>query len=102
MMSHQRHVDYAIGYPHELSWLNYEEKFDGDFLFLPVKEMPKYIVSQIGCSKNKWGKKVVARLNKVLAGQYNEEYKKRYQQFLPPELIPLHERYIGEIFPVKQ
>ena len=98
MIASQRSIDYAIGYPHELNWLNYKEKLDGDLQFIPIREMPKFVISQIGCSKNEWGNKVIARLNDVLGGEYNDEYKRRYQRFLPAEMIALHEQYIRDVF----
>lgn len=101
MMSTAHHIDYAIGYPHEIEWLEYSEEIASDFTFIPIKEMPQYVISQIGCSKNQWGKEVIRRINKVLGGEYLPEYKRRYQRFLPPEAVRLHEKYIGEVFPVR-
>ncbi|MFW5500959.1 MULTISPECIES: TIGR02285 family protein [unclassified Maridesulfovibrio] len=101
MMARNRHIDYTIGYAHELKWLNYVKKISADFVFIPIKEVPKYVVSQIGCTKNYWGKKVIKRINAVLDENYNPEYKKRYQKFLTPEAVILHEKYIKEVFPTK-
>ncbi|WP_319544019.1 TIGR02285 family protein [uncultured Pseudodesulfovibrio sp.] len=105
MMKEGRKIDYVIGYPHEINWLNYIRMLEGDLSFMsikfiPIKEMPKYVISQIGCSKNEWGKKVIRRINKLLGGKYIQEYKERYQRFLPPEAIKIHERYIDEVFPI--
>lgn len=100
-MMESRRVDYVVGYPHEIRWLKYTGLLEGDFTFIPIKEMPKYVISQIGCSKNEWGKEVIRKINKMLGGEYIQEYKKRYQKFLPPEAIKLHEQYINEVFPIK-
>lgn len=99
MLGAGRNVDYVIGYPHEIRWLNYREELKGNFTFIPILEMPQYVISQIGCSKNAWGKEVIHRINQVLANGYIPEYKERYQRFLPPEAVALHEKYIKEVFP---
>lgn len=100
MLSSQHNVDYVIGYPHEVSWLKYMKQVQCSFTFIPIKEMPKYVISQVGCSKNKWGKEVIRRINVVLGGKYIEGYKKRYQRFIPPEAVEFHEQYVDEVFPV--
>lgn len=98
MLDAQRGVDYVVGYPHEIRWLNYMGMLKEDFTFIPIREMPKYVISQIGCSKNAWGKEVIRQINQLLADGYIPEYKERYQRFLPPEAIVLHEKYIKEVF----
>ncbi len=53
----KRTIDYAIGYPHELQWLISHGLVEEKFIFIPIREMPEFNVSYVGCSKNKWGKK---------------------------------------------
>ena len=98
MMSKGRDIDYVVGYPHELNWLNYVKTLRADVTFIPIKEMPKYVVSYIGCTKNGWGKRVIKRINSILGSNYDGEYKKRYQKFLAPEAVKLHEMYFKEVF----
>lgn len=47
------------------------------------------------------GKKVISRINKIIAGRYEGEYKEKYQEYLPKGLIGLHEEYIAKTFPAK-
>lgn len=101
-MESRRGIDYVIGYPQELQWLKSQKKTKGQFTFIPIKEMPKYVLSYVGCTKNAWGKGVITKVNKILKGQYQQEYKERYQEFIPAGTIKIHEKLIPEIFPITQ
>lgn len=93
-------IDYVIGFPQEINWLQLQGKVKDEFTFIMIKEMPRYIISHIGCSKNDWGKKVISRINRILGGKYMDAYKKRYQKFLPPEAVKMHTATISHVFPV--
>lgn len=99
-MESRRGIDYVIGYPQEIQWLKSQKKTKGQFTFIPIKEMPKYVLSYVGCSKNTWGKKIIAKVNNILKGQYYQKHKERYQEFIPAETIKIHEKLIPEIFPI--
>ncbi len=97
----ERSIDYTIGYPHELQWLISQNAVKDIFIFIPIREMPKYNLSYVGCSKNKWGKRIISKVNKILDGRYEGEYKKRYQKYLPGNLIDQHEGFVSKIFPTE-
>ncbi|WP_320175303.1 TIGR02285 family protein [Maridesulfovibrio sp.] len=97
----KRTIDYAIGFPHELQWLVSQKLIEDKFIFIPIREMPEYILSYVGCTKNKWGKRIISKVNHIINGQYEEKYKKKYQQYLPEKMIGLHEKYSSNLFPLK-
>ncbi|CCO24230.1 TIGR02285 family protein [Maridesulfovibrio hydrothermalis] len=92
-------IDYVIGYPQEMKWLIFRGIVKDNFTFIPIKEEPRYVLSYVGCTKNKWGKKIISKINKVLKGTYYEPYKASYQNFLPHEAVKLHNKYVREVFP---
>ncbi|GKT29776.1 TIGR02285 family protein, partial [Aduncisulcus paluster] len=79
-------------FPHELQWLVSQKLIKDNFVFIPIREMPEYVLSYVGCTKNKWGKRIIHKVNKIVNGQYEEQYKKKYQQYLPKDMIELHEK----------
>ncbi|NDV28748.1 TIGR02285 family protein [Desulfovibrio sp. JC010] len=95
----ERSIDYAIGYPHELQWLILQGAVEDKFIFIPIREMPEYILSYVGCSKNRWGRKIISKINRIIDGHYEGEYKNKYQDYLPKHLIDLHERCVSKAFP---
>ena len=97
----KRTIDYAIGFPHELQWLISQKLIEDDFIFIPISEMPEYVLSYVGCTKNKWGKRIINKVNEIIDGQYEEQYKKKYQQYLPKDMIELHEKCSSNLFPLK-
>ncbi|WP_421902346.1 TIGR02285 family protein [Maridesulfovibrio sp.] len=97
----ERTIDYAIGFPHELQWLVSQSFVEDKFIFIPIRELPEYVLSYVGCSKNKWGKRIIGKVNHIINGQYEDEYKKKYQQYLPEKLIGVHEKYSTQVFPLK-
>ncbi|NDV21702.1 TIGR02285 family protein [Desulfovibrio sp. JC022] len=94
----KRSIDYAIGYPHELQWLISQNAVEGKFIFIPIREMPEYNLSYMGCSKNKWGKRIISKVNKIIKGRYEGKYKKSYQKYLPADLVGLHEKCVSKAF----
>ncbi len=92
-------VDFTIGHAHELSWLVSHGEVKDEFTFIPIREMPRYILTYVGCTKNEWGRKVIKRINKILGQQLDPEYKRRYQSNLNPDLLDLHEEFVQEVFP---
>lgn len=98
----ERSIDYTIGYPHELQWLVSQGAVEDKFIFIPIRELPEYVLSYVGCSKNKWGQRIISKVNKIINGRYDGEYKKKYQKYLPQDIISSHEKYVSKAFPAKR
>ncbi|WP_419779389.1 TIGR02285 family protein [Maridesulfovibrio sp.] len=99
LLEAERNVDFVIGHPQEISWLLKQGIVEDKFLFIPIKELNPYSIAYIGCTKNKWGKKVVSKINKLLNHTYDPDYIQAHQSYLPPEGIKLHNAYLKKVFP---
>lgn len=62
-------VDYIITYPDEVHWfaklLNLPESTK--FAYFPIAGLPEYALGHVGCTKGPWGRKIVERVNEVVA-----------------------------------
>ncbi len=62
-------VDYIITYPDEVNWfakiLNLPET--AKLAYLPIAGLPEYVIGHVGCTKGPWGRKIVERVNDVVA-----------------------------------
>ncbi|NWK79913.1 TIGR02285 family protein [Aquitalea sp. LB_tupeE] len=62
-------VDYIISYPDEINW--FANKLNlaaaSRLVYLPIVGLPDYTLGYVGCTKGPWGKKIIQRVNKVLA-----------------------------------
>ncbi|WP_421902340.1 TIGR02285 family protein [Maridesulfovibrio sp.] len=101
LLEAERNIDYTIGHPQEIAWLTRQGIVEDKFKFIPIKEITPYSIAYIGCTKNKWGKKVISRINQILEGNYDSEYVNAHQNFLPPEGVKLHRKYLQEVFPIR-
>ena len=102
LLEAERNIDYTIGHPQEIAWLTRQGIVEDKFKFIPIKEIAPYSIAYIGCTKNKWGKKVINRINQILEGNYDLEYINAHQNFLPPEGVKLHRKYLQEVFPIRE
>ncbi|WP_176216894.1 TIGR02285 family protein [Andreprevotia lacus] len=62
-------VDYIITYPDEVHWFAKRLKLPESvqFAYLPIAGLPEYVVGHVGCTKGPWGRKVVERVNAIVA-----------------------------------
>lgn len=70
-------VDAAIAYPFELGFFTQNQQEEGEALLaLQIKGVLPYVAGSVGCPKNPWGTKVIARVNEILKTlKPSEEYK---------------------------
>ncbi|HAS87883.1 MAG TPA: hypothetical protein DCS48_01020 [Desulfovibrio sp.] len=59
LLETERTIDYVIGHPQEIRWLTKHKIVEDKFFFIPIKELPPYVLAYVGCTKNEWGKKVI-------------------------------------------
>jgi len=62
-------VDYIISYPDEINWFSRKLNLPPSikFVYLPIAGLPEFTVGYVGCTKSPWGKKIVERVNEVVA-----------------------------------
>ena len=58
--------DYTIEYPTVLSYTKQELKIDVDFSTFPIMGSDKMVKLYVGCSKNEFGKNVIAQVDKII------------------------------------
>ncbi|WP_161539623.1 TIGR02285 family protein [Paramagnetospirillum kuznetsovii] len=62
-------VDYIIAYPDEVNWFA-ELLRQADtvrFEYLPIAGLAEYTIGHVGCTKGAWGKKIVERVDEIVA-----------------------------------
>lgn len=60
-------IDATLAYPFELNhYLRVHPEFKEQFDSYPIAGMPLYSFGSVACSKNEWGKKVIAKVNTIL------------------------------------
>lgn len=88
-----KRIDYTFGFPVELVYQQRLATISQQMLFLPIENMPPATPSYIACSRNEWGVKVMADINKVLlAHRLSAEYLHAYQQWLDADSRLLHQQ----------
>ncbi len=79
-------VEYILGYDWELQYLVRElwsEEQADELIFIPIKETEPYLISYIHCSKNKWGKTVVNRIDEILKEEIPKpSYREIWEQWM--------------------
>lgn len=58
-------INYLIEYASVAKYY-LKNKFERDYVFLPIEEMPKYYNAVIGCSKTEKGKRIIDQINTIL------------------------------------
>ncbi len=60
-------VDYIITYPDEVNWFARQLGASVSLAYLPIAGLPEYTIGYVGCTKGAWGRKIVERVNQVVA-----------------------------------
>jgi uncharacterized protein (TIGR02285 family) len=62
-------VDYIVAYPDEVNWfaerLNLTDTVR--FEYLPIVGSAEYVIGHVGCTKGAWGRKIVERVDQIVA-----------------------------------
>ncbi|MDD0851484.1 TIGR02285 family protein [Halobacteriovorax sp. GB3] len=58
-------INYLIEYASVAKYY-LKKKFEKDYVFLPIEEMPKYYQAVIGCSKTEKGKRIIDQINTII------------------------------------
>ena len=87
-------IDAAFGFPVEVQYLSKKMGLRNDLVVLPIQNMVPYSPVYFAAPKNTWGRKIIARINRILnrdgvIGKFNAYYEywlddgnKRYYQTL--------------------
>jgi uncharacterized protein (TIGR02285 family) len=60
-------IDYFIAYPDEVSWFGKKLGSSATFVYFPIVGLPEYTIGYVGCTKGAWGRKIVERVNQIVA-----------------------------------
>ena len=78
-------IDYTLAYSHELNFVLNELQLPTQFISLPLYGLNSLIPVYVGCPKNEWGKKIIAKLNPYFKNtRQNEDYYNDYVRWLNP------------------
>jgi len=58
--------DFMITYPSAANYALKNLELKNEYVLLPIKGIPLYVVSGIGCSKSQWGEQAIADINVAL------------------------------------
>lgn len=61
-----KRFEYIVAFSYELEWFNKQSQSEDKFTFLPLEEATNYQPNYMGCPKNEWGLKAIARINQEL------------------------------------
>jgi len=92
-------VDYIIGYPQEARYFGELTLTTEKLSFLLVKGMPDYLPVYIGAPKNEWGKKIIAKIDKILLKKrHTPEVLAFYANWIDDNSVKIHKRIAREVF----
>ncbi|MFK5895140.1 MAG: TIGR02285 family protein [Pseudomonadota bacterium] len=92
-------IDYMFGFPEELEYHRSLGILQNKMKFIPIKEMLKYELSYIVCSKNSWGKSVIYDINKIIKKQRtSDQYLRFYEFWLDFDSKKRHHQLSKELF----
>ena len=60
------HIDYIIEYPSQVLYISRQIDRSDQFYTIALEEAPSYTVSHVVCPKNRWGKRVIERMDTIL------------------------------------
>ena len=60
-------ISYAVAYPNEANWYARQLETPLKLAYVPIAGIPEYTIGYVGCTKSPWGKKVIQRVNEVVA-----------------------------------
>ena len=85
-MLKEERIDYMIGYPWEITYIESRMDLKGEIAVVDIEELEgqQWIVSYVGCTKNEWGRQVIEKLDAVLTRvRANDEYLFHAFKWLP-------------------
>ena len=85
-MLKEERIDYMIGYPWEITYIESRMDLKGEIAVVDIEELEgqQRIVSYVGCTKNEWGRQVIEKLDAVLTRvRANDEYLFHAFKWLP-------------------
>lgn len=92
-------VDYIIGYPQEAKYFGDLTATKEKLNFLFVKGMPDYLPVYVGAPKNEWGKKIIAKIDKILLEKrHTHEVLEFYENWIDENSVKIHKRIARELF----
>lgn len=60
-------VSYVVAYADEANWYARQLETPLKLAYVPIAGLPEYTIGYVGCTKSPWGKKVIQRVNEVVA-----------------------------------
>ncbi len=90
-MLNAERIDYMIGYPWEIHYLSGQLANKVDIATIDIKELEgkQWIMPYIGCTKNKWGHRMIKKLNEILIRvRPNRDYIHHLIKWLPDNMKP--------------
>jgi uncharacterized protein (TIGR02285 family) len=95
-------LDGLIGLPEEALYQAEQMGIRDQLMTLIIEENQNNYngwMSSVGCSKNEWGRKVIAQINQVLLKQRpTEQYRAAYERWLDPNSIENYRKVYREVF----
>jgi uncharacterized protein (TIGR02285 family) len=95
-------LDGLIGLPEEFLYQAEQMGIRDQLMTLTIMENQNNYhgwMSNVGCSKNEWGKKIIGKINTVLLEQRpTDRYRSAYERWLDPNSIENYRRVYQEIF----
>jgi hypothetical protein len=56
-------------------------------------------LSSVGCSKNEWGRRIIAEIDRILVTERaTERYRRAYERWLDPNSIRVYRRVYRQVF----
>ena len=95
-------LDGLIGLPEEALYQAEQMGIRDQLMTLIIEENQNNYngwMSSVGCSKNEWGRKIIAQINLVLLKQRpTEQYRAAYERWLDPNSIENYRKVYREVF----
>jgi len=92
-------IDYTLGYAHEMNFVSKSLNLDNKFMSLTIYESNDLIPVYVGCPKNKWGKKIIKKLNPFLL-KYRDSnlFYSSYLRWLDKEAAKNYPKLVEQYF----
>jgi len=90
-MLKEERIDYMIGYPWEITYIDSQMDLRDEIAVVDIKELEgqQWILSYVGCTKNEWGRQVIEKINAILLKvRASDEYLYHVLKWLPESVKP--------------
>jgi len=86
-------VDYILEYPTMVKYNKNKHKIEEEFIQYPIKNASGLIQVYVGCSKSKYGKELIKKINIIISDE-KQSFSNAYKNWIPIDSVERYEKAV--------